>query len=483
MTSDATNHSALFEEAPTEMLAHRFCPHNLNRIHMKRDDETEVTVDETVGDLNESSSTFSLSSSSLHFPTTSTHCKWHGSKDLYELKEYSEPSNDASFSSEALDESFARDINEWNVLRLLGEGAFGQVVQIKRKSSQEPSGRCYALKILSKYQILCDGQIDDVIRENWLLKEASSHPFIVKLRASWQDAHLIYMLQDFIQGGELYSLMLHSEYDSFCFDSDRLPMRRALPERQVQFYTACIADALHYLHRTCHVIYRDLKPENVLIDRDGYPVLIDLGLAKRLEEESEYETRTLCGTPRYVAPEQIQGLPYSFEVDYWALGVLVYEMLTGLHPFDYWHGCDDIELYNSVTSEDYRAFDATPISDDAKDFVNGLLKKDPSHRLGCYIGMISDLPTGSFVQEHRWLSTVEVRELLKRNIPAPWIPELENSEDAGMYDDWSSSFNLSESLLYQKHVNSLTAKEQEKFNAFDDVSLAIPVLVENPFSP
>lgn len=462
MANEILKHCQLHNGAPTKILNHRRRSYNLRRDHVMCEDETEATVDETLADLNESISSVSLSSSS-HFPSTSIHSRWHGSSILYELLEYNEQTNDDSFGCEALEETFARDINEWNVLRILGEGAFGQVAQIRRKSTKDKSVRCYALKILSKYQILCDGQIDDVISEKRLLQDASAHPFIVKLRASWQDTNLIYMLQDFVQGGELYSLMLHTDYDSFSVDSDRLPMRRALPESQVQFYTACIADALQYLHRMCNIVYRDLKPENVLLDSDGYPVLIDLGLAKRLTHESEYQTNTLCGTPRYVAPEQIQGLKYSFAVDNWALGVLVYEMLTGLHPFDDWDGCNDIELYNSVTNDDYRSFrsDDTTISEIAKDFIDGLLKKNPSYRLGSSNHC-------SVVQEHKWLSSINESELRERNIQAPWVPELRNAEDAGMFDDWTSSSRPSESFLNQKNFASLTAKEQERFNAFDD---------------
>ena len=462
MKSEILKRCELHNSASTEILKHRRRSYNHRSNYAKCEDETEVTVDDTVPDLNESASSWSISSS-FHFESTSIDSKWHGSSDLYELLEYNEQTNEDSFACDELDGSFALDINEWNVLRILGKGAFGQVAQVRRKSSKEQSIRCYALKFLSKYQILCDGQIDDVINEKLLLKEASGHPFIVKLRASWQDANIIYMLQDFIQGGELYTLMLHTDYDSFCVDADKLPMRRALPESQVQFYTACIADALQYLHRICNIVYRDLKPENVMIDSNGYPVLIDLGLAKRLTHETEYQTNTLCGTPRYVAPEQIQGLKFSFEVDYWALGVLVYEMLTGLHPFDDWDGCNDIALYNSVTSDEYRSFrsDATTISDIAKDFVHDLLNKDPSYRLG-------SSNQRSAVQDHKWLSSINTSELREREIQAPWIPELRNAEDAGMFDDWTSSSRPSESFLNQKNFTSLTAKEQERFNAFDD---------------
>ena len=468
MTSATLQHCDLFEGVSTKILACRHRFFKLRSSHTKCDDATEVTVDETVGDLNESSTSFSLCTS-VHFQSISLHSRWNDSAGLCDLQEYNEESNE-SFSYDVLDESFARDISDWNVLRILGEGAFGQVAQVKRKSQKEQSVRCYALKILSKYQILCDGQIEDVIAEKSLLKEASAHPFIVKLRASWQDANLIYMLQDFVQGGELYSLMLHTDSDSFSTDSDRLPMKRALPESQVQFYTACIADALHYLHRMCNIVYRDLKPENVLLDSNGYPVLIDLGLAKQLAKENDYQSRTLCGTPRYVAPEQIQGLDHSFEVDYWALGVLVYEMLTGLHPFDDWDGRKDIELYNSVTNDEYRSFPSEDmsISEVAKDFIGGLLNKDPSYRLGSTSSSHKNPYLTSAVQDHQWLSSINESELRERKIQAPWIPKLRNTEDAGMFDYWALSSHPSESLLNQRNYTSLTAKEQERFRAFDD---------------
>jgi serine/threonine protein kinase len=428
---------------------------------VKNDDDTEVTVDESTFEYGDSHSCFSLSSSAH---STSAYCNWRKTSHSNDFVYDNEQSFSLSNLCETLDESYSSDVNDWNIIRILGEGAFGQVVQVKRKTNEvENDNRCYALKMMSKYQIMCDGQIDVAIAEKTLLKKASSHPFIVKLRSAWQDTHLIYLLQDFVQGGELYSQMLYK--DDVFVDADSVPTRRSLPEHQVQFYTACIADALHYLHRICKIVYRDLKPENILLDSNGYPVIIDLGLAKLLSEDNEYETRTLCGTPRYVAPEQIQGDGYSFGVDNWALGVLTYEMLTGLHPFDDWDGGNDIELYNSLVTEEYRPFSSsvTSISQSAKDFINSLLTKNPNFRLGNNIHH-SDI-SRSEIQDHRWLSSLNVNDLRERNVLAPWIPELKNAEDSCLFDDWDSS--TSKLIVDEKISASLTTKEQGRFAAFD----------------
>lgn len=353
---------------------------------------------------------------------------------------------------------FSANIEDWDLVKIIGEGAFGQVFQVEQKNSCDGShldSKSYALKMLSKYQLVCDGQVDLVVTEKKLLQRASQHPFIVKLRAAWQDANLIYLLQDFVQGGELFSLMLQDGNA----ERDGSPPRKALPEHHVQFYAACIADALHYLHAKCNIVYRDLKPENALMDDRGYLMLIDLGGAKLLTEGENFRTYTLCGTPRYVAPEQISGGEHSFGVDHWALAVLVYEMLSSVHPFDQWESNDEFSLFNSIVDDYYPALPHF-VSQEARDWVNKILVKDPKQRLGnCENG--SD--DRSELQQHPWLSCIDVAALRRRAVPAPWVPKLVDSHDSTHFDDWDHL-----DPVVRTHYPKLTGREAAMFYAFDD---------------
>jgi serine/threonine protein kinase len=443
----------------------RFKTTNLHKSNTKprHDDETEVTADETASDPNDSFSLSSSCHSTSHYPKR--HCVF----PMQLVEDDDRSCSSSSSMHELLDENFPPDITEWNILRILGEGEFGQVVQVARKThTDRGNNRSYALKMLSKYQILCDDRMSDIVAEKMLLCEAGSHPFIVNLRAAWQDADSIYILQDFLQGGELYSLMLNNDDACHSVASPCQLVRRAFPEHQAQFYAACIADALNHLHSICRIVYRDLKPENVLLDSNGYPVLIDLGLAKRLSVDNEYETRTLCGTPHYVAPEQIEGTGHSFGVDHWALAVLTYEMLTGLHPYDEWDGTDNFALYDSIALNDYLpiASEGILVSAKVRDWIDQILVKDPKKRLGSCIQPSS---CRSGLQTHEWLSSIDVAALRCHKIRAPWKPELKNDHDAGHFDDWESTASgMSKLFVNQKSAPSLTAREQAMFKAFDD---------------
>lgn len=237
-------------------------------------------------------------------------------------------------------------LSDFTLVRTLGTGTFARVCLVRPASdtsplepshssddseaSQSKQPEVYALKILRKTEVIKLKQIDHVRHERAILAQVAGHPFITNLLASFSDHDSLYMLLDYVPGGELFSY---------------LRKLRRFDERVARFYGAEIVLVLEYLHEAQGgVAYRDLKPENLLLDADGHIKLVDFGFAKRLGHDGEnpVETYTLCGTPEYLAPEVIHNKGHTTAVDWWALGILLYEFLTGYPPF--WHQ-NPMEIY------------------------------------------------------------------------------------------------------------------------------------------
>ena len=287
----------------------------------------------------------------------------------------------------------------------LGEGEFGQIWLCSDNREAKPDP--YVLKIMSKSHLLAEGEAEMCIREKNMLMDVS-HPFIVDLISTYQDDSFVFMLLDFVQGGELFSVMNSPEG------------RLLLEESDAKFYALAIADALAYLHKKKYV-YRDLKPENVMIDYTGYPKLIDFGFTKKITDQ----TFTFCGTPGYLAPEMVLAQGHNWAVDHWALGVLIYEMLSGSSPF-YEDGIEQFELFRSIAEDDFPHI--ADISPQAYDLISQLLKKDPSIRLGSLVQGEKD------ILEHAWFEKMKLQD---RNVRAPWTPSIKDPFDTSNFDDWS----------------------------------------------
>jgi serine/threonine protein kinase len=194
----------------------------------------------------------------------------------------------------------------------------------------EDRDKVFALKVLRKTEVIKLKQIDHVRHERSILCDVAGHPFITNLLASFSDYDSLYILLDYVPGGELFSY---------------LRKFRRFDEPSARFYAAEIVLVLEYLHeQQGGVAYRDLKPENLLLDEEGHIKLVDFGFAKRL---GTVETYTLCGTPEYLAPEVIHNKGHTTAVDWWALGILIYEFLTGYPPF--WHQ-NPIEIYKQFVT-------------------------------------------------------------------------------------------------------------------------------------
>jgi len=290
--------------------------------------------------------------------------------------------------------------------RILGVGTFGKVWLVSHKRTGTP----YALKQLSKREIIGHHQVEGVIREKNIMASLN-HPFVVNLVATFQDERNLYMLIELVQGGELFSV-IHTE------------TRDGIPNGNSRFYAACILESLAHLHQRS-ICYRDLKPENILIDQKGYCVLVDLGFAKIVVDK----TYTLCGTPEYLAPEIILSKGHDKGVDYWAFGVLIYEMLVGRSPF-YSYGTDQVSLFKRIVQVKYSFPHGGMVHELAQDLIQRLIVRRQANRLGC-------LSRGDMdVRDHMWFSIIDVDKLLKKQIPPPWIPRIKDPLDATHFDSY-----------------------------------------------
>lgn len=315
--------------------------------------------------------------------------------------------------------------------RILGIGTFGKVWLVSYKRTGKP----YALKMLNKREIIGHHQVDGVIREKNIMASIK-HPFVVNLVCTFQDDRSLLMLIDLVQGGELFSV-IHTE------------TRDGVPNTNARFYASCILESLSHLHYR-HICYRDLKPENILIDNLGYCVLVDLGFAKIVMDK----TYTLCGTPEYLAPEIILSKGHDKGVDYWAFGVLIYEMLVGRSPF-YSYGTDQVSLFKRIVQVKYSFPSGQAVNDAAQDLIQRLVVRRQANRFGCLARADMD------IRDHSWFSVIDVDKLLKKKISAPWIPQIKDALDSSHFDSYRHVENEPPS-----NKPALTKAQQELFLEF-----------------
>ena len=287
--------------------------------------------------------------------------------------------------------------------RALGVGTFGKVWLATHKE------KVYALKQIAKAQVVKKGLVQHVRRERDVMAECAGTTFLVGLSASFQDGQSLYMMMELVPGGELFYYL------------QSLP--GPLPEASARFYTACVVEAFAFLHARFY-IYRDLKPENLLICANGYIKVADFSFVKRLRGGKTY---TLCGTPAYLAPEQITRAGHDRGVDWWALGVLTYEMLAGISPF--YHE-EDMVMFRRIVEVKYSFLPPVPkMSYEAKDLVNALLQKAPHQRL----------PMGrlgvSALHQHLWFKGFNWDSLRDGKMKAPYVPRLKGSDDLRFFPD------------------------------------------------
>ncbi|KAK4502719.1 hypothetical protein PRZ48_006145 [Zasmidium cellare] len=293
-------------------------------------------------------------------------------------------------------------LNDFTISRTLGTGSFGRVHLVQSKHNQ----RFYAVKVLKKAQVIKMKQVEHTNDERKMLQRCR-HPFLITLWGTWQDSKNLYMVMDFIEGGELFSLLRKSQ---------------RFPNPVAKFYAAEVTLALDYLH-SMNIIYRDLKPENLLLDRHGHIKITDFGFAKEVPDI----TWTLCGTPDYLAPEVVSSKGYNKSVDWWSLGILIFEMLAGFTPF--WDAGSPLKIYENILKG--RVKYPPYIHPDAQDLLSKLITADLTKRLGNLHGGSKDVMT------HPWFAEVTWDRLAKKDIDAPYVPPVRGGAgDASLFDKY-----------------------------------------------
>jgi len=288
-------------------------------------------------------------------------------------------------------------LEDFDLLAVIGKGSFGKVMQVRKKDN----GKIYAMKVLTKKTIFERGEVEHTKAEKNILQKLC-HPFLVNLNYSFQSADKLYFIMDYVNGGELF---FHLQND------------KKFPEDRARFYCAEIVLGLEYLHNS-GVLYRDLKPENLLLTGDGHICMTDFGISKEGLETADARTATFCGTPEYLAPEVLEGNGYGKAVDWWSFGTLMYEMLTGLPPFY----SEDIQvMYQQIMSA---KLNITGISDTAKDLVEKLLVRDPNQRL----------TDPKIIKQHPWFSPINWKKLENKEVTPPYIPPVKSAADLEMID-------------------------------------------------
>lgn len=318
------------------------------------------------------------------------------------------------------------NIKSFYTVSVIGKGSYAKVLLVKKKDN----GKYYAMKILKKQNIEKKRQENHVKMERNILVGIEDSPFIVKLFYSFQNDQKVYFVLEYCPGGELFNL---------------LQKKRRLSEEQAIFYSSQMILALEHLHRH-DIVYRDLKPENVLITESGYIKITDFGLSRMNVKKND--AKSICGTPEYLAPEIIMKLGYGKAVDWWTLGSIIYEMLVGIPPF---YTNNRQELFEKIkfVSPKYHSF----LSAEVKNLLEGLLKKDPTKRLGYAKG-------AEELKEHAWFKSVDWDCMLNMKYEPYFKPKIE--ADMGLHN-FDPEFT-------ELPILSLGLSQDVKFKRYDDFS-------------
>ncbi|XP_064643227.1 protein kinase C iota type-like isoform X2 [Lineus longissimus] len=334
-------------------------------------------------------------------------------------------------------------LKDFELLRVIGRGSYAKVLQVELKKTR----RIYAMKVIKKELVNDDDDIDWVQTEKHVFETASNHPFLVGLHSCFQTASRLFFVIEFVNGGDL---MFHMQ------------RQRRLPEDHARFYSAEIILALNFLHER-GIVYRDLKLDNVLLDSEGHIKLTDYGMCKEGIRPGD-TTSTFCGTPNYIAPEILRGEDYGFSVDWWALGVLMFEMLAGRSPFDILVDNPDQNtedfLFQIILEKTIRI--PRSVSVKAGSILKGFLNKTPTERLGCH-------PQTGFadIQSHPFFRSINWEMLENKQIPPPYKPTVRDERDLEHFDP---QFTNEPVQLTPDNPKIIAKIDQSEFDGFEYVN-------------
>ncbi|KAH7163007.1 kinase-like domain-containing protein [Dactylonectria estremocensis] len=303
---------------------------------------------------------------------------------------------------------------DFEQLRCLGKGTYGTVLLVKQRAT----GRLYAQKQFKKASLVVHKKlVEQTKTERQILESVNRHPFVVKLFYAFQDHEKLYLILEYGQGGELFT---------------HLNTEKMFSETVTAFYMAEMLLAIAHLHNDLGVVYRDLKPENCLLDSEGHLLLTDFGLSKVAVDQSE-SCNSMLGTVEYMAPEVVLGKKYGKAVDWWSFGALGYDLMTGSPPF---RGQNHAKIQDNIVKQKL----VLPyfLSPDAKDLLTRLLRKDPNKRLGAV--MPKDMQT---MKKHRFFRKIDWKKLAARELEPPIQPMITDPELAENFAPEFTDLSLS----------------------------------------
>ncbi|KAJ8375304.1 hypothetical protein SKAU_G00058840 [Synaphobranchus kaupii] len=328
-------------------------------------------------------------------------------------------------------------LTDFKCVAVLGRGHFGKVLL----SEYKITGEMFAIKALKKGDIVARDEVDSLMCEKRIFETVNSvrHPFLVNLFACFQTKEHVCFVMEYAAGGDL---MMHIHADVFS-------------EPRAAFYAACVVLGLQFLHDH-KIVYRDLKLDNLLLDTEGYVKIADFGLCKEGMGFRD-RTSTFCGTPEFLAPEVLTETSYTRAVDWWGLGVLIFEMLVGESPFP---GDDEEEVFDSIVNDEVRY--PRFLSTEAISIMRRLLRRNPERRLGAGERDAEEVKKQPFFRNVDWSG------LLAKRVKPPFVPTIKDREDVSNFDDEFTS--EAPILTPPREPRVLTGNEQEMFTDFDYIA-------------
>lgn len=332
---------------------------------------------------------------------------------------------------------FQFNLQDFRCCAVLGRGHFGKVLLAEYKHTNE----MFAIKALKKGDIVARDEVDSLMCEKRIFETVNSvrHPFLVNLFACFQTKEHVCFVMEYAAGGDL---MMHIHTDVFS-------------EPRAVFYAACVVLGLQYLHEH-KIVYRDLKLDNLLLDTEGFVKIADFGLCKEGMGYGD-RTSTFCGTPEFLAPEVLTETSYTRAVDWWGLGVLIYEMLVGESPFP---GDDEEEVFDSIVNDEVRY--PRFLSTEAISIMRRLLRRNPERRLGAGEKDAED------VKKHPFFRLIDWSALMDKKVKPPFVPTIRGREDVSNFDDEFTS--EAPILTPPREPRILSEEEQEMFRDFDYIA-------------